>query len=117
MSQELICLTLDEREESRVRELCEMFESNEKRSYHTFIRTRGMTKRYQTSEDAFSSMQRSITGIKLSRDAQNQLELEIKGPSFAYNQILRVVGLISEICVLDRPDSIIAECFSPKKTK
>ena len=31
------------------------------------------------------------------------LKLTVEGPSFAYNQILRMVGLISELSVLEKP--------------
>lgn len=63
-----------------------------------------MNRKYKTREDALDSMNRSITKVGLEQSSHPQmLKLTVEGPSFAYNQILRMVGLISELSVLEKP--------------
>ena len=71
---------------SKLENLLQMFESSEPKSYHTFIRSKGMSRRYNSSADAFSSMERTIDSLKIvSDDTSKNISFEITGHSFAYN--------------------------------
>lgn len=91
-------------------------ESPEQRSYHNFVKTKGMNKKYKDIDAAFRSMQRSVTRLSSSRqnDSNNCVKLVVEGPSFAYNQILRLAGLITEVSYFEKDRAAtVAESFDP----
>ena len=58
-----------------------------------------------------------MTRLAMVGDAGRFVDIAIEGPSFGYNQILRVMGLVSEIAVLERPDDLIEKCFDTAISK
>lgn len=68
-------------------------------------------------EDAFASMQRTIQVLRVIKHSADGVQFEIKGPSFAYNQILRIMGLFSEVSILEKSSDVISQCFDKSQQK
>ena len=97
-----------------------MLENKRPRSFHNFIRSKGMNRKYASSEQAFNSMQRTVNRLQIIPEPTNEsfFRLEIEGPSFAYNQILRLMGLLIEISTLEKDAAeTVARCFDPNYTR
>ena len=117
LAEEVNKVEINEDQIEKFRTLLDTIKSEEPKSYHNFIRTKGMNKVYKTKEGAFESMQRTIPKLEVVDSDPRNVEIAIHGPSFAYNQILRVIGLLSEISFFEKDESNIEQCFDPDTSK